>query len=269
MKKIIYSFLVASLILALASCEKNENKIFGGEFLQFSGPTQDFPYDKINDGSGIPSEFIVNYAGPAKSSPIDYSFSIDPESKAIENLHYTIDSATGTIPADEFSAQLPITILDDNINPGEILTLIITITSDDVDVLPSAATSTFNISVLCDSDLNTTYSYVNTDLWREGPFSGTGELSGADGQYDFSDFSFGAWAGVYNIDPPSGSLKFVENCGIIGYTGLDNFNGTWTIEEVISSGGPEFSFKWSNTYGEFGTVTLTKEDGTDWPLLQN
>ncbi len=258
-----------SLIFTLSSCEKNENKIFGGEFLQFAGPTQDFAYDKINDGAGIPSGFLVNYAGPSKSNAINFTFSIDPESTAIENLHYTLDGTSGTIPANEFSGQLPITILDDEINPGEILSLIITIESTEIDVLPSSATSTFNISVLCDSDLNTTYSYVNTDLWMGGPFSGTGELTGEDGIYDFSDFSFGSWEGVYNIDPPSGSLKFVENCGNVSYTGLDNYNESWVVEEIIASGGPEFTFRWSNTYGEFGTVTLTKDDGTDWPLLRN
>ncbi len=39
------------------------------------------------------------------------------------------------------------------------------------------------------------------------------------------------------------------------------------MDEILNSGSLEFTITWSNTYGEFGEVTLTKEDGSAWPTL--
>jgi len=201
------------------------------------------------------------------TSNINYILAVvNDQTTAIEGKHFSLNR-NGVIDPGKLISNANVIVELDSLEVGEIYTLTLQLESADIDFREGPVTYTFEL--MCEGDLSTTYTFVNEDTWMDGPFSGTGELSGGDGEYEFSDFSFGAWAAVYMIDPPSGSLKFVENCGIIGYTGLDNFNGTWTVEEVISSGGPEFSFKWSNTYGEFGTVTLTKDDGTDWPLLQN
>jgi hypothetical protein len=269
MNKFLNIVLSLAVIGLFFSCSKIENDIFEGQFLQVPAASQNFSYDRINDGVGVPSTFFVSYAGAPTSSPVDFSFAIDPASTAIENLHYTLDGTSASIPAGEFSGDLPITILDDNINPGEVLSLIVSFTGSSVEFLPSASETTYNISVLCESDLATTYSFTTADPWMGAPTSGTGELTGGDGEYQFSDFSFGTWAEVYQIDPPSGNLTFTENCGIVGINGQDNYGDTWSLSDVIASGGPEFTFRYENTYGEFATVTLVKDDGSDWPNFVN
>ena len=39
------------------------------------------------------------------------------------------------------------------------------------------------------------------------------------------------------------------------------------MTEILESDGPNFTFKYENTYPEFGTVTLTRTDGGTWPAL--
>lgn len=270
MKNILYSVLAIAL-LATYSCSENEQPLFTGEFLQMvaSTPTE-FSYPRTTDGMGVPSGFQVSLAGALRSNATNYSFEIDPASTAVDGLHYTLDSNSGSVPANATIGELPITILDDNIQPGERLTIVVNLTSADVTLASNFKRGEHIVQVTCDADLSTEFTFVNDDLWMGGPFTGEGTLSlfnEMPGQYKFDDFSFGSWAGVYNIDPPTGSVLFRENCGGVSIDGIDNYGEVWTLTDVFSSGGPEFSFRWENTYGEFGTVTLTKKDGTDWPAL--
>ncbi|NNE27868.1 MAG: hypothetical protein HKN09_13565 [Saprospiraceae bacterium] len=269
--KILYSFLVLSVFVLFTACEKNQAPIFDGEFLQMSANTPtNFAYPRLNDGMGLPSGFTVILAGSQKSSPVNYTFEIDSSSTAIENLHYTLDATSGSIPANESIGEIPITILDDNIEPGEVLSIVINLTSADVSLSENYKTGTHNIQVLCETNVLGTYNYVHTDNFTGMDLSGTGEITRfgtSETEYQFSDFSFGAWDAAYGIDPPSGSLRFNENCGIVSITGTDNYGDNWSMTDIFSSGGPEFSFRFENTYGEFGTVTLTRQDGSDWPTF--
>lgn len=269
MKKIIFSFLALSLLIMLDSCSKNEQVTFDGEFIQlpatFSGD-----YERVNDGMGVPSGFTVRLAGAQKSSPINYNFEIDPASTAIENLHYTVDATSGTIPANSNVGEMPVTILDDNINPGEVLTIIVVLTDADVPLNVNFSRGEYTIEVSCESDLSTTYTYTNTDNFTGETLTGEGEMTIFDempGVYVVTDFSFGTWPAAYGIDPPTGTLMFRENCGTISLSGTDNYGDTWSMVEILESGGPNFTFRYENTYPEFGTVTLTRTDGSDWPQL--
>ncbi len=276
MKKILYIFCLFGMVGMFSSCGEDGLDILYDEiYVEVDAATtvtgtKIYAYDRLNDGQGVPSGFLVTLAAAHQSNAVNYSFEIDPASTAIANLHYTLDATSGSIDAGTSTDELPITILDDNIAPGEELTIIVNLTSSDVAINPNYESGTHIIGVTCEGNISAAYSYTLTDVWDgSGPYTGSGVLEGEDGEYKFSDFSFGSWTAVYGIDPPSGALILTENCGRVSFEGADNYNETWAMEEIIASGGPEWTFRWSNTYGEFGTVTLVKDDGTDWPTFRN
>lgn len=65
----------------------------------------------------------------------------------------------------------------------------------------------------------------------------------------------------------NGSLQIYDVCNLIFPTGLSQYGDIYTFSNGSSSG-TSFSFSWDNTYGELGTVTLTRQDGRDWPPLR-
>ncbi len=84
-----------------------------------------------------------------------------------------------------------------------------------------------------------------------------------DGVYETSDFVYGAYVACYNWNgTPDGSLRINDVCNLIFSTGMDQFTDTYTFSNG-STLGTSFTFNWVNTYGGFGTVTLTRQDGRD------
>ena len=272
MKKILYNILILSVVVLVSSCSKNENLVFDGEFIQLQASFSGL-YDRVADGEGVPAGYTVSLAGPQKSSPVNFTFEVvDTASTAIENLHYTIDSNSGVIPADSSVGIIPITILDDNFAPGEVLTIVVMLTSADVPLNDNYIRGEYTAEVLCgDSALSVAFSFRNYDNFAGEEFTGEDAFMIFDntpGVYVVEDFSFGSWPGAYGISPPTGTLAFRENCGIISLSGTDNYGDVWMMVEILESGGPNFTFRYENTYPEFGTVTLTRLDGQNWPLLQ-
>lgn len=269
--KISLCFILLTIIIG--SCTKTENEIFTGEFIQLP-LTFNGEYLKQNDGQTVDLGVSVTLAGPQRSSPVSFSFEIvDSLSTAEENTHFTIDSNTGMIPANSTRGPLPIQIIDDNIGDGERLIIAVRLTSADVSLNPNYTLGEYSISVICgESELATEVFYENFDNFSGDTFTGEDELFLFDnkpGNYKVNDFSFGSWKGAYDFDEvPRGTLLFKENCGEISMGGTDQLGDVWEMTELVASGGPEFTFKYENTYGEFGTVTLTKKDGTNWPTLK-
>lgn len=270
-----FILILAVAIFSMTACfeDPGTDILYSAEFLEVEAGTtvngsKTYTYLRENDGQGIPAGFRVLLAAAHKSNDVNFTFAIDPASTAIENLHYTVSGTTGSIAANTSSADLPITILDDNIGAGESYTIIIDITNSDVPTNPNYTRGTHVIGVSCPSDLAGTYSYTLTENFTGTDLSGTGEISAfgtAAGEYVFDDFSFGSWEAAYGIAPPAGTLKFLDLCKKISFDGMDNYMDTWNIIEIVSSGGPELIFKYDNTYGEFGTVSLTRDDGANWP----
>lgn len=123
----------------------------------------------------------------------------------------------------------------------------------------------------CLSALQGTLDYTSTNFFcTEADFTGTVELNrtGA-GLYTFSDWTFGTYPACYGGPAAGfGSLRLVDICNRISVSGVDNYGDSW--EFVINSvSGSELNATWSNTYGEFGTVILARQDGEDWPPLSN
>lgn len=143
------------------------------------------------------------------------------------------------------------------------------------DIANSAVYKVFqNYIVSCPSDLGGTYNFVSTNIGEPGGFVVPGPETGTvtftdngGGVYAISDGSFGGWEALYG--PPGASgVTLIDICNTLSFGGSDDYGDTYTISNVITSGS-NLSFSWSNTYGEYGSTTLTRTDGTDWPDLTN
>ncbi len=143
------------------------------------------------------------------------------------------------------------------------------------DIANSAVYKVFQAyNVSCPSDLGGTYSYVSTNIGEPGGGTVAGPVTGSvtftdngGGVYAISDGSFGGWEALYG--PPGASgVTLTDICNTLSFGGSDDYGDTYTISNVTVSGS-NLSFNWTNTYGEYGSTTLTRSDGTDWPPLTN
>lgn len=154
MKKILF---LSVLLWGLAtSCDPPGTDIlYTDEFLELDAATtvtgsKSFTYLRVDDGQPIPSGFVVNLGAAHQSSAINFTFEVDAaNSTAIENLHYMISGNSATIEPNSSTAELPIMILDDNIEAGEILTIVVNLTGGDIPVNPNYETATHEIQVSC------------------------------------------------------------------------------------------------------------------------
>ena len=128
-------------------------------------------------------------------------------------------------------------------------------------------------SVVCISELAGTYDYKQTNMVQGGGGPVAGEIVGtvtwteaATGLYDITDASFGHFAFVWGDEPALGSLKLSDACNVLTLTGADQYGDTYTYSNIVVNGAV-MTFNWSNTYGDSGTIELTRPDGSSWPNL--
>jgi hypothetical protein len=129
----------------------------------------------------------------------------------------------------------------------------------------------YRVPFVCPSSLEGTFNYVQTEMFCDGQIEGTVTWTKiTDNTYRSSDFSFGSWIHCYGASggTPAGSLAISDACNVISVTGADQYGDryTYAIENIQ---GTSLTIKWSNTYGELGTVVLTRQDGKSWPALRN
>jgi hypothetical protein len=138
-------------------------------------------------------------------------------------------------------------------------------------------------AVVCVSELAGEFDYVQTEMVKggSGPFPGettgtvtwTKELDANGnavlGAYIPSDLSFGQFAFVWGDDPAkSAGSRVKDACNTLSTSGTDQYGDSYTYS-IQSINGPKMILKWVNTYGDGGTVELTRKDGADWPPLKS
>ncbi len=145
--------IIIFLSLGFFACDAPGTDIlFMDAFLELDAATsvtgeQTFTYQKIVDGETIPSGFIVNLAAVQQGTPITFDFKIEANSTAQEGQQYQVNGNTATIPANASMVELPIEILDDNIEVGDNWTIIISIASSSIPVNPNYESGTHIIEV--------------------------------------------------------------------------------------------------------------------------
>lgn len=284
MKQIILGLFSLSFIFFI-SCEEQLSPIYDGSFLQMS-EGGNLSILRVDDGAGVPAGISISLVGAQQSSPVNYSFEIAEASTAIAGTHYELLSNSGTIPANTNQAVLPINILDDNINPGESYTMIVNITSADVDLNDNYNNSTFNIGVSCPSNLAGGYTATATGTnqsagigWDDCGSSWSGELiiqEAGSGVYDiltegpagdfWVDASLGAYYACYGTDAegslPGGNVQITDVCGQLAFIGQSQWGETFSFADVAVSGN-DLTLTWVNDYGEGAVVVITSDNG--WP----
>lgn len=130
----------------------------------------------------------------------------------------------------------------------------------------------YRVPVICPSDLAGTFDYVQNNMFCDGEITGTvtWTATATVGTYTSSDFAFGSWDHCYGAGSGAsqGTLALKDACNIISVSGSDQFGDTYTYT-ILEVNGIDLTLKWENTYGEFGTVKLSRKDGKSWPELKN
>lgn len=92
------------------------------------------------------------------------------------------------------------------------------------------------------------------------------------GVYRIPDFSFGHFAFVWQDDPAFNTKagkypRLVDACNSVSTQGSDQYDDTYTFK-VLSVAGADLTIRWNNTWGDAGTVKMTRKDGKNWPPLK-
>ncbi|MFN3997006.1 DUF4843 domain-containing protein [Algoriphagus sp.] len=276
----LYSVILLFLMGAMASCmnESDFDKVWDGMEVEFdastlpNGVTQNFI--RMNAMQTDQANLQINLVGAAQTTPVTVTVEADPTSTAVNGVHYTLASNTVTIPAGQVIAQLPVTVLTGNILPTETPNLVLKITSaNGAKVSVNYNSLTYRIRVICPSALTGSYDV----LWRTlnlgdgtggvaqtatnftiAGFSTISLTSTATGVYTMSDMSFGMYPGLYSDTAPTGT--FTDRCNVLtgAAANRDRYNDPFTLSGVSTPADGKIVITWSNTYGDGGTVELTK-----------
>ncbi len=127
MKKL-HVIILLVFAFGLTSCfEEDVERHFEGAFLEFAEVALDRTPDdfqsNVDDGAGaLTTE--VNLVGAQRGAALTVTYTIDPESTAVEGTHFATPG-TLSIPANSSFGDCEVTILDGNIPAGESVTLIL------------------------------------------------------------------------------------------------------------------------------------------------
>lgn len=276
----LYTFLaVAVAAMTTTACfdDPGTETLFNGNVVEFNAG---------NLPNGVTSSFVrlsstqtdvvqvqVNRVSTVSTEPITVNIEADPTSTAIEGVHYSLASKSIVINPGEFVVNFPVTVLTGNISPSEVPNLVLKIAS----ATGAAISSNFNdltvrIRVICPSTLAAKYS-VFWEYLQLGDGDGGADQSSTNfvisaakevvftasgtGSYLVDDISFGMYPGLYGDSKPGGRIN--DACAkLTGATSnADRYGDPFTINGVVNADGT-MKITWSNTYGDGGTVILTK-----------
>lgn len=271
------AMLVATLTTTACFDDQGVDTFFQGNQVEFNaanlpnGLSRSFV--RLNATQTDNVDIQVNRVSTSGTAAITVNVEADPTSTAVEGVHYSLASKSITIPAGEFTVNLPVTVLTGNIDPSEKPDLVLKITSaTGAEVNANYSTLKLAIRVICPSELEGTYSVFWEKLQTGNGSGGPNQtatnfvISSAStmsfiktgtGVYTMDDMSFGMYPGVYNDAKPSGRIS--DNCGVLtgAVSNQDQYEDPFTISGSVNDNGT-ITIIWSNTYGDGGTVVLTK-----------
>ena len=148
-----------------------------------------------------------------------------------------------------------------------------------------AALFRLNVYIVCPSSLEgavtaNTYDaespdYPGTVFTVSGVKDELVKVGSADNIYTMkTDVALGCWgpSGFNYSIPAATGPQFTDACNILSASGSDEYSEEWSLAAgsvSVSGDNKTLTYTWNNTYGEFGTVDLTYDDGSSWPALTN
>lgn len=271
MKKIAF-LIFASLIFLLNSC-KDEAEVYDGQsYLHFNkGVSGDAT---VTGGSGSNTVNIEFGTVAPLSGASQVKLVVDTNvSTAVEGTDFQILNQNVTVNAGEIGGKFQVKLLE----TGATLTPKLIVFKLQSSSIPNATfdqTYILTYKKVCPSALAGTYQYSTVNAFTPDGASTTvpGPLTGnviftevGAGVYSISDSSFGAFALFPGYAATSTGVRIADVCGKLSFTTANQYGDTFAISNVVVAGN-KLTFKWTTSYGEFGTTTLTKPNG-NWPAL--
>lgn len=158
-------------------------------------------------------------------------------------------------------------LTESDLAPGDRWVFSFTVVMTDGRELSPLGAAEWNVTFTCPSDLAGTYNAVATGFEGDGDGGQAGSYSissvvtlseVSSGIYSIDDMSFGLYPQVYEVAAPSGRIQ--EVCGQITDLGdTDQYGDPFTITGT-SNGDGTIELEWGNTWGDTGTITLTRQE---------
>lgn len=274
MKKIVNYLAVVLVSVVLSSCfdDPGRDVFFSGNEVEFQDgnlpngftTTQVRRTDDQRDQVSIQ----VNRVATSATEAISIVIGVDPASTAVQGVHVEFTGTTVTIPAGEFVATFPVTVLTGNIDPEESPVLKLTMESaTGAKVSDNYGDLDLNINVICESAISTA-----SDTWaassesRFGTFTATVTVvpvEDAVGEYVVSDISAGLYA-AFGFGTTQQAI-YGDNCNALTFLrpGQREFNiSPPSVEPLVGSFDPATNtlvLYWSDPDNSIdGTTTLVK-----------
>lgn len=259
-------------MLFMTACNDDIPQTLQGEYIGFAAPPSQALFQRLGDGQPTPAGIQVNLIAPSKSSAVNFNYEILASSTAVEGTHYTKEGNSGSIPANSFTGELPINILPDNINPGEVYTLDLALTSADVELANSDPIA-FNFTVTCPSEIAGMYNVTTTYSYHDflpdfNPNTTTAEIVEiSPGLYEIFDFSGGLYSEGPYVDAYGTehlTAQFTDVCGEISWEGQSDYWGAMIPlpdgVNSVDSGTGVITISWlCEGYGESGVSIYTPQ----------
>lgn len=235
--KHIYNYLVIIGVVFLFSCSEQLTPTFDESVI---GLQQTSQLVFLRDGSGpVPAGITVQNIGSPSSGGVNFTITVNSSSTAIEGTHFTLDGNSGSIPAGNFEADLPITILPDNIEAGEVWTLDLNLSSSDADVAPFAENFSYDLLITCENSIPIDRTWTASVLQGAfGAFSTRNDVTitdAGDGTLFVSDISAGVLPALGCCDADEGA--FINNiCDQITIARADPGTASFPYETNADAG---------------------------------
>jgi hypothetical protein len=127
------------------------------------------------------------------------------------------------------------------------------------------------IAFTCESDIGGEIDYVTTNVTGGNAAACGASVSGTvtfddqgGGVYEISDASFGQFTCAWG-DAAATGLSLMDVCGSLTVDGTDQY-GAGYVFSIVSNDGTSLVIDWENEDGDSGRTTLTRKDGSEWPL---
>lgn len=190
---------------------------------------------------------------------------------AVEGTHFDFINSTVVIPAGSNVGSFKVRVYGADLDQVIPKNATFKLVSTTVPTTNYNQDVTLSFTYGCPSDLAGTYDFSTTNAFtpdgggkfEAGPLTGTVKFTQiSNGIYAIDDSSFGAYAPFYNVK--STGVKFKNLCGKLSFTDSNQYGDSFTISNVVVNGS-SLTFNWMTTFNEYGTTTLTRTDGTNWP----
>lgn len=264
MRKLFNYFLYASLVtIFVVSCKPEEEPYFDGEpLLHFDRTEQSVP-----DGVSP-----VTY-GTTNAVNSDHTVSLvfnQAKSTAILGTDFTIVENSDVLKSGSSRGGFDINVT----KAAAIAKKKAVFTMTNSSLTKATFNQEVNVSFACASSLGGVHEFSTTNFFSPdtgvvvpGPVTGTVTFtaSATSGEYTISDASFGAYRALYGGTTIASNVRLRDQCNTLSFFGNNQYGDSHTISNVVVNGN-KLTFRWSTSYGEYGTTTLTKANG-NWPAL--